>query len=61
MLGVACAGYTAVLALAFMGGISLSPSTLLPFDATSGAQGGPGTGAPPGGGGYAPPSADAAR
>ncbi|MFG3136721.1 hypothetical protein ACGFZA_10915 [Streptomyces sp. NPDC048211] len=60
-LGVACVGYVAVLALAFMGGISLSPSTLLPFDGTSDARGGPG-GAPPGGGAaYAPPSAGTAR
>lgn len=61
VVGVACAGYAAVLALAFMGGISLSPSTLLPFDSSSGAQGGPGGGAPPGGGAYAPPSTGAAR
>ncbi|MFJ2089102.1 hypothetical protein ACIOEW_07500 [Streptomyces sp. NPDC087901] len=61
-LGVACVGYTAVLALAFMGGISLSPSTLLPFDGTSNAQGGPGDGGPPGGdSAYAPPSTGTAR
>lgn len=60
-LGVACVGYAAVLALAFMGGISLSPSTLIPFDGTSDTQGGPG-GAPPGGGSaYAPPSTSTAR
>ncbi|MET8329943.1 hypothetical protein [Streptomyces sp. NPDC005181] len=55
-LGITCVGYTAVLGLAFMGGISMSPSELLPFDGAPSAQGGPDgntppgvTGAPPGG------------
>lgn len=60
-LGVACAGYAAVLALAFMGGISLSPSTLLPFDGATDAQGGPGGGPPEGGSAYAPPNTGTAR
>ncbi|MFI6859574.1 hypothetical protein ACIBKZ_06645 [Streptomyces sp. NPDC050421] len=60
-LGVACVGYTAVLALAFMGGISLSPSTLLPFDGATDAQGGPGGGPPGGGTTYAPPNTGTAR
>lgn len=62
VLGATCVGYAAVLALSFMGGISLSPSTLLPFDGTSNAQGGPGGGPPPGGSSaYAPPSTGTAR
>lgn len=61
VLGVTCVGYATVLALSFMGGISLSPSTLLPFDSTSHAQDGPG-GRPPGGSSaYAPPSTGTAR
>ncbi|MFJ1745817.1 hypothetical protein ACIOJD_06180 [Streptomyces sp. NPDC088116] len=60
-LGIACAGYVAVLGLAFMGGISLAPSEILPFDGgPAAAQGGGGS--PPGGegppdGAYAPPDA----
>ncbi|MFI6962901.1 hypothetical protein [Streptomyces sp. NPDC050255] len=61
VLGVTCVGYAAVLALSFMGGISLSPSTLLPFDGTSNAQGGPGGGPPGAGSAYAPPSTGTAR
>ncbi|AEN13463.1 MULTISPECIES: hypothetical protein [unclassified Streptomyces] len=49
LVGLACAGYAAVLALAFMGGISVAPSQLLPFGAGPVAEAGPG-GAPPGGG-----------
>ncbi|MFG2626172.1 hypothetical protein [Streptomyces sp. NPDC048473] len=54
-LGVACVGYAAVLGLAFMGGISMSPSQLLPFDSAPAAQGGPAGNMPPGAEG-APPS-----
>ncbi|MFJ9055449.1 hypothetical protein [Streptomyces sp. NPDC102409] len=61
LLGTGCVGYAAVLALAFMGGISLTPSQLLPFDGGPAAEarpgGGttrPGYGLPPGG--TAPPS-----
>ncbi|MFE2088975.1 hypothetical protein [Streptomyces sp. NBC_00841] len=54
-LGVACVGYVAVLGLAFMGGISMSPSELIPFGGAPSAQGGPGGNTPPGGAG-APPS-----
>ncbi|MFF2328444.1 MULTISPECIES: hypothetical protein [unclassified Streptomyces] len=54
-LGVACAGYAAVLGLAFMGGISVSPSQLLPFDGAPGTQGGP-TGVMPPGAEGVPPS-----
>ncbi|AWL41664.1 MULTISPECIES: hypothetical protein [Streptomyces] len=53
LMGLACAGYAAVLALAFMGGISVAPSRLLPFGGGPAAEAGPG-GAPPGGG--VPPS-----
>lgn len=54
-LGIACVGYAAVLCLAFMGGISMSPSELLPFDGAPFAQGGPDGLTPPGVTG-APPS-----
>ncbi|MET7855695.1 hypothetical protein ABZS81_00405 [Streptomyces sp. NPDC005318] len=54
-LGIACVGYAAVLGLAFMGGISMSPSDLLPFDGAPSAQGGPQGITPPGVTG-APPS-----
>ncbi|MEV6162945.1 hypothetical protein AB0L71_13645 [Streptomyces sp. NPDC052052] len=54
-LGVSCVGYAAVLGLAFMGGISVSPSQLLPFGGTPAAQGGPAGGMPPGAA-VAPPS-----
>ncbi|GHA87672.1 hypothetical protein GCM10010392_12570 [Streptomyces clavifer] len=61
LLGVTCAGYAAVLGLAFMGGISLTPSQLLPFEGGPAAGAGPGGGARPGhgpapGGSGAPPS-----
>ncbi|WP_405387337.1 hypothetical protein OG596_05145 [Streptomyces sp. NBC_01102] len=59
LLGAVCVGYAAVLGLAFMGGISLTPSQLLPFNGGPGAEAGPGGtrpgyGMPPGG--TAPPS-----
>lgn len=60
LLGLVCVGYAAVLGLAFMGGISLTPSQLLPFDGGPAAEAGPGGrtqpgyGMPPGG--TAPPS-----
>ncbi|WP_203183545.1 hypothetical protein [Streptomyces pratensis] len=60
LLGTVCVGYAAVLGLAFMGGISLTPSQLLPFDGGPAAEAGPdgrmrpGYGMPPGG--TAPPS-----
>ncbi|MFE3829248.1 hypothetical protein [Streptomyces sp. NPDC059092] len=62
VLGVVTLGYVAVLGLAFMGGISLSPSQMLPFDggpaAAEGGTGyGPPGGAPPPGAGEAPPTA----
>ncbi|MFJ6069898.1 hypothetical protein ACIQFU_03485 [Streptomyces sp. NPDC093065] len=47
LLGAVCVGYTAVLGLAFMGvGISVSPSSLLPFGVGGGGapEGGPGPG-----------------
>ncbi|MFC9620230.1 hypothetical protein ACFTXM_09595 [Streptomyces sp. NPDC056930] len=47
-LGVACVGYAAVLGLAFVGGVSMSPSQLLPFDSAPAAQGGPAGNVPPG-------------
>ncbi|MFC8085440.1 MULTISPECIES: hypothetical protein [unclassified Streptomyces] len=48
LLGAVCVGYTAVLGLAFMGvGISVNPSSLLPF---GGGGGGPEGGPGPGGG-----------
>ncbi|MFJ2441019.1 MULTISPECIES: hypothetical protein [unclassified Streptomyces] len=56
VLGITCVGYVAVLGLAFMGGISLSPSEISPFDGGPAvAQVGegnvpPGDGPPPGGG-----------
>lgn len=64
-LGVSCAGYAAVLGLAFMGGISLTPSQLFPFDAGPSMEAGPGPGgqlppgyaAPPGATGATPGSA----
>ncbi|MFF1832796.1 hypothetical protein ACFVXE_01045 [Streptomyces sp. NPDC058231] len=54
-LGLGCAGYVAVLGLAFMGGISMSPSELIPFGGAPSAQGGPGAETPPDGA-VAPPS-----
>ena len=48
LLGIVCVGYAAVLGLAFMGGISLTPSQLLPFDGGPAAEAGPGGGARPG-------------
>ncbi|MEV7204265.1 MULTISPECIES: hypothetical protein [unclassified Streptomyces] len=64
LLGAVCVGYTAVLGLAFMGvGISVNPSSLLPFGAGGGGGGGgggpeggsgPGGGTRPQGGGAAP-------
>ncbi|MFD0024714.1 hypothetical protein [Streptomyces sp. NPDC058382] len=60
-LGITITGYAAVLGLSFMGGISLSPSALLPFDGAPSSQGGPGGDMPPGGGTGAPPTAGAAR
>ncbi|MEU9067850.1 hypothetical protein AB0E06_05120 [Streptomyces sp. NPDC048109] len=63
LLGAVCVGYTAVLGLAFMGvGISVNPSSLLPFGAGGGGggggggpEGGPGPGGTrPQGGGAAP-------
>lgn len=42
LLGIVCVGYAAVLGLAFMGGISLTPSQLLPFDGGPAAEAGPG-------------------
>ncbi|MFJ6465313.1 hypothetical protein ACIQM0_30515 [Streptomyces sp. NPDC091387] len=59
-LGIACAGYTAVLGLSFMGGISLSPSALLPLDGAPATPGGPGGDIPPGSGTGAPPTPEAA-
>uniref|UniRef100_UPI003C7E9514 hypothetical protein n=1 Tax=Streptomyces sp. rh45 TaxID=3028726 RepID=UPI003C7E9514 len=60
LLGTVCVGYAAVLGLAFMGGISLAPSQLLPFDGGPAAEAGPGPGTQPGygmpPGGTAPPS-----
>ncbi|MGV9576442.1 hypothetical protein ACWDRZ_07215 [Streptomyces sp. NPDC003509] len=60
LLGTVCVGYAAVLGLAFMGGISLAPSQLLPFDGGPAAEAGPGPGTQPGygmpPGGSAPPS-----
>ncbi|OIJ66790.1 hypothetical protein [Streptomyces mangrovisoli] len=39
LVGTVCLGYTAVLAMAFMGwGTSLDPSSLLPFDSGQSAQ-----------------------
>ncbi|EHN80143.1 hypothetical protein SMCF_296 [Streptomyces coelicoflavus ZG0656] len=50
LLGAVCVGYTAVLGLAFMGvGISVNPSSLLPFG-VGGNGGGPEGGPGPGGG-----------
>ncbi|MFJ3886806.1 hypothetical protein [Streptomyces rubrogriseus] len=49
LVGAVCVGYTAVLGLAFMGvGISVNPSSLLPFGVGGG--GGPEGGPGPGGG-----------
>ncbi|MFJ6854591.1 hypothetical protein ACIQM3_29395 [Streptomyces sp. NPDC091271] len=60
LLGAVCVGYAAVLGLAFMGGISVTPSQLLPFDGGPAAEAGPGGGTRPGygmpPGGTAPPS-----
>ncbi|WP_030145360.1 hypothetical protein [Streptomyces violaceorubidus] len=52
LVGAVCVGYTAVLGLAFMGvGISVNPSSLLPFGVGGGGgAGGPGGGPGPGGG-----------
>ncbi|WP_405666585.1 hypothetical protein OG379_32170 [Streptomyces sp. NBC_01166] len=59
LLGAVCVGYAAVLGLAFMGGISMTPSQLLPFDGGPAAEAGPGGGTRPGygmpPGGTAPP------
>ncbi len=50
LIGAVCVGYTAVLGLAFMGvGISVNPSSLLPFG-VGGGGGGPEGGPGPGGG-----------
>ncbi|OWA09290.1 hypothetical protein B9W62_16195 [Streptomyces sp. CS113] len=50
LIGAVCVGYTAVLGLAFMGvGISVNPSSLLPFGG-GGGGGGPEGGPGPGGG-----------
>ncbi|MFF4472992.1 hypothetical protein ACFYZ3_25910 [Streptomyces sp. NPDC001599] len=60
LVGLVCVGYTAVLGLAFMGvGISVNPSSLLPFGGDGGGGGpesgaGPGGGTRPQGGGVAP-------
>ncbi|MFG2429682.1 hypothetical protein [Streptomyces sp. NPDC048590] len=53
LLGTLCLGYAGVLGLAFMGGISLTPSQLMPFDGD--AEAGPGAGYRPGQG-TTPPS-----
>ncbi|WP_432101965.1 hypothetical protein [Streptomyces sp. bgisy091] len=53
LLGTLCLGYAGVLGLAFMGGISLTPSQLMPFDGN--AEAGPGAGSRPGQG-TTPPS-----
>ncbi|MEU9360703.1 hypothetical protein AB0D35_21630 [Streptomyces sp. NPDC048301] len=53
LLGTLCLGYAGVLGLAFMGGISLTPSQLMPFDGD--AEAGPGAGSRPGQG-TTPPS-----
>ncbi|CAM5254164.1 putative protein OS=Streptomyces tendae OX=1932 GN=GUR47_17885 PE=4 SV=1 [Streptomyces tendae] len=52
LVGAVCVGYTAVLGLAFMGvGISVNPSSLLPFGGGGGGGGGgPEGGQGPGGG-----------
>ncbi|MEU0304265.1 hypothetical protein ABZ252_33175 [Streptomyces sp. NPDC006175] len=60
LLGAVCVGYAAVLGLAFMGGISMTPAQLLPFNGGPAAEAGPGGGTRPGygvpPGGSAPPS-----
>ncbi|MFJ8752721.1 hypothetical protein ACIREO_25800 [Streptomyces sp. NPDC102441] len=56
LLGTVCIGYAAVLGLAFMGGISMTPSELLPFN--GGPAAGPGGGTQPG---YGMPPGGAAR
>ncbi|WP_031089754.1 hypothetical protein [Streptomyces sp. NRRL S-15] len=60
LLGTVCVGYAAVLGLAFMGGVSLTPSQLLPFEGGPAAEAGPGGRIQPGYGippvGTAPPS-----
>ncbi|MBM7439870.1 hypothetical protein [Streptomyces sp. HB132] len=60
LLGTVCVGYAAVLGLAFMGGISLTPAQLLPFDGGPAAEAGPGGRMRPGHGmppdGTTPPS-----
>lgn len=48
LLGLVCVGYAAVLGLAFMGGISLTPSQLLPFAGGPAAEAGPGGRTQPG-------------
>lgn len=62
LLGAVCVGYTAVLGLAFMGvGISVNPSSLLPFGGGGGGGGPEGGPGPRGGtrpqGGVAPTGA----
>ncbi|MBU6531936.1 hypothetical protein [Streptomyces mayonensis] len=53
LVGAVCVGYAAVLGLAFMGvGISVNPSSLLPFGAGGDGPGGPG--GPGGAGGSGP-------
>ncbi|WP_446034249.1 hypothetical protein [Streptomyces olivaceus] len=45
LVGAVCVGYASVLGLAFMGvGISVNPSSLLPFGAGGDGPGGPGPG-----------------
>ncbi|MFI7395309.1 hypothetical protein [Streptomyces tendae] len=52
LIGAVCVGYTAVLGLAFMGvGISVNPSSLLPFGGGGGGGGGGGPEGGPGPGG----------
>ncbi|WP_327179302.1 hypothetical protein OG599_31120 [Streptomyces sp. NBC_01335] len=64
VLALAVVGYAAVLGLAFMGGLSMSPSRLLPFGTGQPAEAAPGGIAPPDGsprptGGATPPTAGA--
>ncbi|MGW2836285.1 hypothetical protein ACWCWD_00610 [Streptomyces sp. NPDC001493] len=49
VLGLAVVGYAVVLGLAFMGGLSLSPTQLLPFGTGRPAQAAPDGAAPPDG------------
>ncbi|MFC9429863.1 hypothetical protein [Streptomyces sp. NPDC056987] len=61
VLGTVTLGYVAVLGLAFMGGISLTPSQILPFDGgPAAAEGGTGYGPPPGAGEVPPMAPPAA-